>query len=286
MSSNTHLEQVKQLAHAYKLACIAEVEAMKPGNVHIFADGHGMQVQDFIQSAEVSAAVVTQPDMTLGERIFRSVEATWQAVGCNTNLGIILLCAPVIHAALQPQTKPLRTQIAQVLANTSQTDAEWLFKAIQQANPAGLGEVDSHDVHQPATCTLLEAMQASADRDFIGGQYANDFAHVFDEGLPCFQQALLRWQKPAWAATALYLYWLSHYPDSHITRKYGADIAQTVQQEALVHQKALQALDNPREYLPKLLSFDQSLKARHINPGTSADLTVVTLLLHNCVSMG
>jgi triphosphoribosyl-dephospho-CoA synthetase len=32
-----------------------------------------------------------------------------------------------------------------------------------------------------------------------------------------------------------------------------------------------------------LLRFDQSLKERGINPGTSADLTVVVLLLQNFV---
>jgi len=272
----------QQLGQAYRIACLAEVEAVKPGNVHIFADGHGMQVQDFIHSAEVSAPVISQADLALGERIFRSVEATWDAVGCNTNLGIILLCAPIIQAALLPATTSLRDQLAQVLASTTQADAEFLFKAIQMANPAGLGNAESHDVHKPATCTLQEAMQASAVRDFIGQQYANGFLQVFDEGVPHFEAALLRWGRPAWATTSLYLYWLSQYPDSHIVRKYDTSIAMTVQNEAHVHHQALEALDNPKHYLPQLLAFDQSLKSRGINPGTSADLTVATLLVHNC----
>jgi len=271
----------QQLEQAYKVACLAEVEAIKPGNVHIFADGHGMKIQDFIHSAEVSAPVISQAELALGERIFRSVEATWGAVGCNTNLGIILLCAPIIQAALSPAIIRLRDQLAQVLANTTQADAEFLFKAIQMANPAGLGSAESHDVHKPATCTLQEAMQASADKDFIGQQYANGFLQVFDEGMPHFEAALLRWGRPAWATTALYLYWLSQYQDSHIVRKYDTSIATTIQNEAHVHHKALEALDNPKHYLPQLLAFDQSLKSRGINPGTSADFTVATLLVHN-----
>lgn len=275
----------QQLGQAYKVACLAEVEAIKPGNVHIFADGHGMQVQDFIRSAEVSAPVISQADLALGERIFRSVEATWDAVGCNTNLGIILLCAPIIQAALLPSTISLRDQLAQVLANTTQLDAECLFNAIQMANPAGLGRAETHDVHQPATCTLQEAMQASADRDFIGQQYANGFLPVFDEGVPHFEAALLRWGRPAWATTALYFYWLSQYLDSHIVRKHGEAVAIVVKNEALVHHSALQTLENPRHYLPQLLTFDQSLKSRGINPGTSADLTVASLLVHNCCNL-
>lgn len=276
----------QQLAHAYQTACLAEIEALKPGNVHIFADGHGMQVQDFLKSAEVSAPFLSQTGLALGERIYHSVEATWNAVGCNTNLGIILLCAPIVQTALTLTgtiTKTnLHEQLTQLLANTTQTDTEYLFKAIQMANPAGLGSAETHDVRQPATCTLLAAMQASSDRDFIGQQYTSDFANVFEEGVPHFDDALLRWERPAWATTALYLYWLSHYPDSHIVRKYGMDVALQIKKEALVHHTAFHALENPKHYLSQLLTYDQSLKSRGINPGTSADLTVATLLIHHC----
>jgi triphosphoribosyl-dephospho-CoA synthase len=272
----------QRLAQAYKNACLAEIEALKPGNVHIFADGHGMRVQDFMQSAEASSAVIALPELALGERIYRSVEATWGAVSCNTNLGIILLCASIIQAALLPATTNLRKRLAQVLSNTTQLDAEWTFKAIQMANPAGLGTAKAHDVNHAADCNLLEAMQASAEKDFIGLQYANGFMQIFEQGLPHYEAALSRWQRPAWATTGLYLYWLSHYPDSHIARKYGDAMAKQIQSEAIVHDEALQALENPKLYLPQLLAFDQSLKSRCINPGTSADLTVATLFIHHC----
>lgn len=276
----------KQLAQLYKIACLAEIEALKPGNVHIFADGHGMQVQDFIQSAEASSSVITKPGLTLGERIYQSIEATWQVVQCNTNLGIILLCAPIIQAALLPTTTSLRQQLMQVLANTTKTDAEWLFKAIQLASPAGLGRVDQHDVHDEVMCTLLVAMQTSADKDLICQQYNNGFLNVLEEGLPQYQAALSRWERPAWATTALYLFWLSHYLDSHIVRKYGTELAVQVQKEALEHYAILLSLDNPKNHMPQLLAFDQSLKARGINPGTSADLTVAVLLLQQLAEKG
>ena len=44
-----------QLVAAYKNACMAELQALKPGNVHTFADGHGMTIYDFINSADASA---------------------------------------------------------------------------------------------------------------------------------------------------------------------------------------------------------------------------------------
>lgn len=281
MSDHTSFVLSQQLAQAYQLACLSEIEALKPGNVHIFADGHGMRVQDFILSAEASSAVIAQPELALGERIYRTVEATWHVVNCNTNLGIILLCAPIIQAVLLPSLHGLRNQLETVLTNTTQTDATWLFKAIRKANPAGLGTVSRYDVKHAVDCSLQEAMCAAAEKDFIAEQYANGFWHVFEQGLPCFETALLRWQRPAWAATALYLFWLSHYPDSHIARKYGIEIAKKIQSEALVHHHAFQTLDNPKHYLPQLLIFDQLLKSRAINPGTSADLTVATIFIYN-----
>jgi triphosphoribosyl-dephospho-CoA synthase len=286
MMNSALIKLSEQLAQVYKGACLAEVEALKPGNVHIFADGHDMVVQDFIQSAVVSSKTIAQPGLGLGERIFRSVDVTWRAVNCNTNLGIVLLCAPIVQAALLPTSTSFRGQLAQVLAETTQVDAVWLYKAIQLASPAGLGQVKMHDVNETPTCNLLEAMQASADRDFICQQYNNGFLNVLEEGLPQYQAALLRWERSAWATTGLYLYWLSHYPDSHIVRKYGQEMAAQVQKEALAHYSAFQAFDNPKHYLPQLLQYDRSLKERGVNPGTSADLTVASLLLQNFAEIG
>jgi triphosphoribosyl-dephospho-CoA synthase len=46
-----------------------------------------------------------------------------------------------------------------------------------------------------------------------------------------------------------------------------------------VHEQALLALENPKNYQRELLRYDADLKARRLNPGTSADLTVATLLV-------
>jgi triphosphoribosyl-dephospho-CoA synthase len=269
----------EQLANAFKAACMAELEALKPGNVHIFADGHGMTVQDFIVSAESASEVIAQPDLSLGERILLSVQATQKTANCNTNLGMILLCAPLIQAALTESSTFFLARLHQVLANTTQKDAEDTFKAIVMADPAGLGNSEQFDVHQPVNCTLLQAMQVAASRDMIAHQYSSNFIDVLD-GLARYQQTLAGWQRPAWAATAVHLHFMSHFLDSHIMRKYGDTIAKLVQSEALEHETEFLKLYNPKNYQTELLTFDAALKKRSLNPGTSADLTVATLLLH------
>ncbi len=87
------------IAEAFIAACRDEIEAPKPGNVHVFADGHGMSVRDFLMSAEAAAPGLSTPSSPVGARILAAVEATFAAVGMNTNLGIILLCAPLAAAA-------------------------------------------------------------------------------------------------------------------------------------------------------------------------------------------
>jgi len=274
------MKKIQQLSDIFKASCMAELEALKPGNVHIFADGHGMTVVDFVNSAEAAASVIALPNLNLGKRILLSVQATQKAVNCNTNLGLILLCAPLIHAALiDDDNTYYLTKLFSVLANTTQADAEQAFNAIKLANPAGLGESASHDVHQPANCNLLQAMQEAASRDLIAQQYANNFADILD-GLASYQQALARWQRPAWAVTAVHLHFMSKFLDSHIVRKYGETIAKLVQNEAQEHAAEFLKAYNPKNCQTALLTFDSALKKRSINPGTSADLTAATLLLH------
>ncbi|WP_245492174.1 triphosphoribosyl-dephospho-CoA synthase, partial [Mesorhizobium sp. M7A.F.Ca.CA.001.09.2.1] len=76
-----------------------EIEALKPGNVHLFADGHGMSAAQFMTSAEVSSGPLTDPRLPVGQRMLEAVRATRLAVATNTNLGIILLAGPLICAA-------------------------------------------------------------------------------------------------------------------------------------------------------------------------------------------
>jgi triphosphoribosyl-dephospho-CoA synthase len=267
------------LAAAYKAACLAELEALKPGNVHIFADGHGMVVQDFILSAERSAPIIAAPGSSVGQRIFSAIEGSRAVVNSNTNLGIVLMCAPVIHAALMDERANLRASLKDVLQGLTITDAELAFRAIVLASPAGLGTSARYDVDAPADVTLLQAMQEAQHRDSIALQYANDFTDIFDFGISRYREYAQRWPDPLWAVTAVYLGFLARFPDSHIARKHGEKAAIEVQNEAAIHEQVFLESENPKNYQRSLLKFDADLKRRGLNPGTSADLTVASLLV-------
>jgi len=268
-----------QLAQAYKNACMAELQALKPGNVHAFSDGHGMTIQDFIQSADVTAEPIARVGLSVGERVFYSVEATQSAVGQNTNLGMLLLCAPLLHAASSLQAnQSLWGQLHKTLDQLSVDDAVWVAKAIVLANPGGLGASDQHDVHESPQISLLEMMRSAQDKDRISWQYANYFQDIVDFGVNLYADALLKWENAAWATTALYLGFLTRYADTHVLRKHGEQMANLLMQEAKEMESNYWATHNPKLMQKQLLVWDASLKARKINPGTSADLTVATLL--------
>ncbi|CAG0990300.1 hypothetical protein MTYP_02247 [Methylophilaceae bacterium] len=280
---STMQQRTDKLAAQFKSACIAELEALKPGNVHALADGHGMTVQDFLKSAEAAASVIARPGLTVGQRILQAVQATADAVGCNTNLGIILLCVPLIEAAFPGGEELSSHRLQVVLDQLTVDDARDAYAAIRIANPAGLGSSDRHDVGQPASATLLAAMHEAADRDMIARQYANGYREVFD-ALAYYRRLLARWERPAWAVSGLYLRFLATFPDSHIVRKYGAEQAENIRQQAVPYWQELESRENPKTYLRPLLDFDRDLKAQSINPGTSADMTVAVLLLAGLVS--
>ena len=271
--------RAERIEAAFRWACLTELDAPKPGNVHAFADGHRMTVDEFVRSADAAAAPLSAQGARVGLRIHRAVMATFAAVGTNTNLGIILLCAPLAAAAERDATN-LRNALHQVLQDLNVDDADLAFRSIVRAAPAGLGHSAQHDVFNPATVSLLQAMSEAANRDMVARQYATDFADIFDRGLPLFESVGRRRGEAKWATLAIFLGFLSAFPDSHIARKFGAETARCVQGTALNFARMLHAAEQADQILPALLTWDSALKAKAVNPGTSADLTVATLFAH------
>lgn len=267
-----------EIAAAFIAACRDELEVPKPGNVHVLSPGNRKTAADFMRSAEAAAPPLTRPGARIGARILGAVEATAAVVPRNTNLGIILLCAPLAAAA--EGAADLRTALAGELDRLDTDDARLAFRAIALAAPGGLGTAPRHDVHGPATVSLREAMAQAADRDLIARQYVFGFADVFELGLPLLESALPRAPEAKWATLLVYLGFLAAVPDSHVVREHGPAVAQEVRAQAQTFRARLPANLEMSHLLPDLMTWDTALKNRAINPGTSADLTVATLFAH------
>ncbi len=269
----------QRLSELYRQACEIELQAFKPGNVSIYSEGHGMTVRDFRISAEASAQPLCNPAYSLGEKIFYAVKATREVAGCNTNLGIILLCAPLIEAVFCMKAEAtFRHALIHVLESTTISDADWAFKAIALAAPGGLGKSGEQDVHQTPTVTLTQAMSFASGWDRIALQYINNYKDIFDFAVLRYNVWLSQWKDQNWPAVFVYAELLSRFPDSHIERKHGKKYTEHV---ALRMQQFLNEFSHTANLTlikQRLYNLDAEFKSIGVNPGTTADMTVATVL--------
>ncbi|MGZ4197732.1 MAG: triphosphoribosyl-dephospho-CoA synthase [Solirubrobacteraceae bacterium] len=257
-----------------QLACLLEVAAAKPGNItpaHDFAD---TTYTDMVRSALALGPVFSRRrarERRVGRLISDGVDATSRVAGSNTNLGIVLMFAPLVRAAAtRAKGETLRAAVERTLGQLDVNDAADAFAAIARAAPGGLGEAPEHDVRAPAQVSLREAMAAAAHRDSIASEYASGYTIVFDAGLPALSDALRDGVPTLEAIVTLHLRLLGAYPDTLIARKAGAAAAQQISEAAR------EVLDGTRS----LADFDASLRGpdHALNPGTTADLVAATLL--------
>ncbi|MEX3951042.1 triphosphoribosyl-dephospho-CoA synthase [Paraburkholderia sp. EG287B] len=273
---------------AFLWACEQDVACAKPGNVSFASAGHGMTADLFLVSAQAASGPLARRGAPVGARIEAAIAGTRAAAGCNTNLGIVLLCTP-LAAAFEAQPPhacfiaPIQAMQG-VLRSLTVADARAAYRAIALANPGGLGEAPSQSVHTVPTVDLRAAMSLAADRDSIARQYVEDFRDVLGFGLTTFRAVrAARTASPTSLADAVLLTWLgflARWPDSHIARKHGQACAQRVSSEAA----AWLAGGPQRLFAPHALDeWDAALKSAGLNPGTSADLMVATLFAAACM---
>lgn len=270
----------QRICECFREACLLELRALKPGNVGYHGDGHGMTVQQFVDSAQTAANALLASCRGTGDRILNAVKATYEQVGENTNLGIILLSAPLVEAALQVDDDlSLQRRVQKVLNNLTIDDARACYEAIRLATPGGMGRVDEQDLSSEPDITLLEAMQLAQERDRIAFQYCHQYVDIFDHNLAIYDDFLNKWESPGWAATAVYLSQLIRVPDSLISRKYSVLKAREISDMIAPLAAKVLASQDPTAFESRLLSVDGHLKSIGINPGTTADLTVATLFV-------
>lgn len=262
------------LAHHVQLACLLEVSAAKPGNITPAHDFCDTTYADMVRSALALGPVFARRrvrERGVGELILDGVRATARVAAANTNLGIVLLCAPLARAAVtRADGEALRLAVERTLAQLDVDDAAAAFAAIVAAHPGGLGDAPDHDVRAPARVSLREAMAAAAHRDSIASEYATGYAIVFDTGLPLLTDALGDGLATLEAIVSLHVGLLASRPDTLIERKAGAAAAQAVSEAAR----------EVRAGTRTLADFDASLRGddHRLNPGTTADLVAGTLL--------
>ncbi|MBN2243344.1 MAG: triphosphoribosyl-dephospho-CoA synthase [Acidobacteria bacterium] len=276
----------KRIAELVQEACIREVCAPKPGNVNPHHDFSDTSFEDFLLGAiAVGAAFENAGDAAVGETVLRAVEDSRRRAGSNTNLGIILLLAPLTKACCTVAREQagdvlkIRESLGAVLNALTVQDARLAYEAIRIADPAGLGRAPEQDISEEPSVTLLEAMELAKDRDSVASEYGTNFEITFGTGLPALKEALSRGLKYSDAVVQAFLAILGRVPDTLIARKGGRETSRRVSKSA--QEVLLEGGVYTPEGRARLREMDRALRdgAHKLNPGATADLTAATVFL-------
>jgi triphosphoribosyl-dephospho-CoA synthase len=263
------------ISECVQLACVLEASARKAGNVHRYQDFNDLTYIDFLLSAMASAPILAESGrLGVGQAILRSIQATRRVVRTNSNLGMVLLLAPL---AAVPRQQALAAGIADVLDRLDIADSRAVFEAIRLGRPAGLGDAPQQDVRTEPTLPLRAIMALAKERDLIAKQYACNFCDVFEIGLPALRQGLREQESLEQAIILCHLRLLAALPDTLIQRKRGLAVAQEAsRQAAAVLGQGWPATVQGRM---ALADFDAWLRGdgHARNPGSTADLVAACL---------
>jgi triphosphoribosyl-dephospho-CoA synthase len=214
----------------------------------------------------------------VGRTVLDAVRATREAVATNTNLGTLLLLAPL---ATVPAEQTLRQGIAAVLDELDAEDTWLVYEAIRLSGAGGLGRTERADVlsEAPPDLGLVEAMQLAAERDLVARQYTNHFADLFDGPAAWIAEGLSRGWPLSNAIVHAHVRQLAVRGDSLIERKCGPPLAP----EASGRAAAVLQSGSPCEasYEQSLAELDAWLRedGHRRNPGTTADFIAAGLFV-------
>jgi triphosphoribosyl-dephospho-CoA synthase len=264
---------------AATLACVWEVTAPKPGNVYRGADFDDVSFEDFINSAVVIGPIFERAhDAGVGRTVLEAVRATRETVGTNTNLGTLLLLAPL---AAVPDGVPHAKGISDLIAGLTHDDTRNVYEAIRVSCAGGMGEAPKADVFKdtPADLNLVDAMRIAAEVDLVARQYTNNFADVLADTAELIAEGIERGWSLSDSIVHAHLRHLAKHGDSLIHRKCGAQASDEARERAGLVLAAGEPGDD--DFVRAATDFDSWLRAdgHRRNPGTSADFIAAGLFV-------
>ena len=301
---------VKDILNNIQLSMLLEVSGYpKPGNVHRtrdFIDTHfehflvgGVVIRDVFQSLcnhtlNIRKKNEDYSQIQLGKYILQAVQETnkWQ-YGGNVNLGEILLLIPLCAAVcilVERSNKTIndvRIELDKVIKNSTYKDTINLYKAIEIANPGGMGEINEFDINNISSLekiksqkiNLYQIFDISKHRDSIAMEWVSKFKITFELGVPFFLNTFQESRDINTAIVNTFLKIASEIPDTLIIRQSGKKYAKKYSQTA-TKILAQGGILNPSNKI-KLFEWEKRLMNSNlkINPGTTADLTASTIFI-------
>jgi len=287
----------RNIAQALQIACLLEAAAKKPGNISPGNSFDDLNYNHFLFSAAaIFPAFLNIEGKSVGEMVYQGIKETHSLINTNTNLGILLLTAPLASAYVKLRNKndqaifthqvleleKLREELHLVLNNLDKKDAEFVYQAINFSKAGNLDKVKKGDINEKADLSLYDAMKLAEDRDNIAFEYVNDYSIIFDFAYPKFIKNMNEINTINDLIIKTFLEILAEYPDTLIARKYNLKTAEKISYKTKKLLRELENFDIESKKAKKLLAeFDQYLRfeKRKFNPGTTADFITAVIFL-------
>lgn len=275
----------------------------KPGNVHRTRNLPGLVFEDFLYTGVASVKWFKKgiirglrgySRIVFGDIIYGIVHDTISYRGVNTCLGSSLLLAPIsigIGKCLGKQVEDIKCYIEEALnalKNTTVYDSIYFYRAVRLAKPSYIRKTDDTGEYVNVwdrgfrskliarNQRLHDILKYSASRDIVADEVVNGYPRSLDGKM--FFQARINAHKD-WnrGVVETYLYLLSKYKDTTITRTHGEKIAAEIVVKA---RKTLNTvLEKRNNWMKQVEDLDVYLRKQNINPGSIADIVVSTIAL-------
>lgn len=303
------------IAQALQISCLLEAAADKPGNVSPKKSFDDLNYSHFlISAAAVFPAFLNIRNRGVGEMIYQGIKETHSLINTNTNLGILLLTAPLASAYVNLREKKeeeffdkqalefenlhrdnkfgietkssflnaLRKELKLILDNLDKNDADFAYRAINLSKAGNLDKVEKGDVSQKPDLNLYQAMKLAEKRDNISYEYVNNYQIIFEFAFPKFIENMKDIDSIDNLIIKTFLEILAEYPDSLIARKYDLKTAEKVSLRTKMLLDKLRNIEmNSHKAVVLIDEFDKYLRSenRKYNPGTTADFITAVIFL-------
>ena len=271
---------MRSTAQNAELALLLEVTGTpKPGNVDRHREYADLRFEHFVAGAVgaqdgLRMAADGQP---LGESFRVAVEGMSQQRGGNTQFGAILLQAPLVAAAGDPDRSLTPDGATGVVEATTVADAANFYRAFEAVDVAvdePPSDMEALDVRRGSDAvpelearelTLADVMDKSAERDGVAREWVGGFDRTFDAA-----DALEAGDGPvADRAARTFLELLAEEVDTFVATQHDWETAESVTDRA---QAALDGEVDPETLADEFVAED-------INPGTTADTVAAALFV-------
>ena len=296
-------------------ASCLEFSTDKPGNIGPNQKIKGISFENFkfisnkIKIANIRYFKDESKEISIGKFIYNAVKTMIETQPYeNLLLGHILLYSPLVIASKiileEPRDGQLRNWIKfwdkteEIINSSSVSDGIWLTRAITLSkaggikNPGGKPINSKYDILDPDiekkiirdNKTLKDLFVESAEYDLIARQYTSNFKFCRNLILDWLIPEIENFNSKSELVLNIFLKILSKEPDSLIFRKNNLATALKIQKRAKeIQENDMNQTKRGRNLISKLNNYMNSKNGK-LNPGTTADLTAVVILI--CILFG